>query len=125
MALLPYNPYRRQLTVMACATWMVFLGILLMIVPPAFVKDVAWRSSYLPFFILAFLGLFLSIWAVTGRWKRSSLWAGIVTVGLWLRVNQLDAPWNILLLVSFGCVWEYYWHLSLRPAQSDEVKQAV
>ena len=119
MSLLPYNPYRKQLALMALSTWVVLFGCL-MIVPPSFVKDVVWQSSYLPFFVLIILSLFWSIWSITGRWKRSGLWSIIATVGLWLKINQLDSPWNILLLLGFGGVWEYYWNLATDPSISTE-----
>ena len=111
MTLLPFNLYRKQLSVMALSTGFVFFGCLLL-VTPAFVKDVGWPNSYLPFFELLLLSIFFAIWAVTGRWKRSGLWSVIMSAGIWLRVYQLDSIWNILLLISFGIVWEYYWHLT-------------
>lgn len=111
MSWLPFNPYRKQLALTTLVTWMVLWG-LVMIVPPAFVKDVGWRSSYLPFFGLVLSGLYLGMWTVTGRWKRSGLRSLVVTVGLCLRVYQLDSAINLILLISFGGIWEYYWHIS-------------
>lgn len=107
---LPYNPYRKQLFVMATATWLVLVGLLIVVLP-TFVENVIWYGSYLPFFLLLFLSLLWSIWGLTGRWKKSILWSFIVTTVVWLRVNQLDSPINFLLILGFGGVWEYYWHL--------------
>jgi len=110
MQRLPYNPYRKQLVLVALITWLVLCGTM-MIVSPDFVRDVWWRNSYTPFFILLLLALFWSLWAITGRWKRSGLWTIILTTGIWLRTTQLDSIWNMMLLISFGVVWEYYWNL--------------
>ena len=111
MAELPHYPYRKQVLVMATATWIVFIWFVTM-VDPLFVAHVGWKSSYLPLLILSFLAFGLTFWGITGRWKRSLLWTTIVTVAVWLRMNQLDSIVNLVLLIAFGAVWEYYWHSS-------------
>jgi len=106
---MPHFKYRRQIGLMAYVTWLMMASIL-MFVPPAFIQNVVWPESYLPFFIVLLLGCFWSFWAATGRWKRSMLWSLIFTAGVGLRVNQLDSWFNLLLLFGFGVIWEYYWH---------------
>lgn len=111
MAGLPHNIYRKQALVAAIATWLAFIWLVLM-VDPTFTANVGWKLSYLPFFILVSLAVCLTLWGLSGRWKRSGLWTLIITVGLWLRLNQLDSIINTVLLLAFGLVWEYYWKLS-------------
>ncbi len=114
MLALPYNPYRKQLLTMAGGTWFVF-GLILLLVRPMFVQNVGWRDSYLPFFVIWFLGAFWLGWGLTGRWKRSLLWSSIGLIAFWLRIHSLFTLINLGLLLAFGGVWEYYWHLCRPP----------
>jgi hypothetical protein len=111
MRVFPYNPYRKQMLVMAGGTWIVLL-LQLLFIPPFFLKDVGWRDAYLPFYIMLALALFWSIWGISGRWKRSGTWSGAGVLLIYLRINQLDSWVNTLLLLGFCLVWEYYWYLS-------------
>jgi hypothetical protein len=111
---LPVFPYRKQILVAAIATWTTLLWMLL-VIPPTFFADVLWRNSFLPLLLLIGLAVGLTLWAITGRWKRAGLWASIITVAAWLRINQLDTLINIGLLLAFGVVWEYYWRYQ-RPS---------
>lgn len=111
MAGLPYHPYRRQALAAAVATWLLFVWLIL-VVDPSFVADVGWEYSYLPLLLLVLASVGLTLWGITGRWKRTGLWTLIIVVSLWLRINQLDSIVNLILLFSFGAVWEYYWRLS-------------
>jgi len=114
MLALPHNPYRKQLLVMATGTW-VFFGLFLLYIRPQFVQNVGRENSYLPFFVIIFVGMLWSWWGITGRWKRSLLWSGIVALSVWLRVNSLLSIINVVLLLGFGGAWEYYWHLCRQP----------
>lgn len=115
MGVLPHNPYRKQMLVMATATW-ITLALMLLFIQPTFLKDVGWKNSYLPFFVTLELALFWSIWGISGRWKRSGTWSGAGVLYVYLRVSQLDSWMNILLLFGFCFVWEYYWYLSKQPS---------
>lgn len=96
---------------MAGVSWLA-LGWLIIRIEPAYVADILWKESYLPFFSLVWLGWFWLLTAVSGRWKRSLLWASSVTGWLWLRGMQLDTWLTIGLLTAFNLVWAYYWKLS-------------
>lgn len=111
MGVFPYHPYRKQMLVMAGATWLV-LVLLLLFIQPIFIKDVGWSGSYFPFFVLVELALFWSIGGISGHWKRSLMWSGAGTLLVYLRVNQLDSWINSVLLFGFCFIWEYYWYLS-------------
>lgn len=104
-------PYRNQLFVATLVHGLLLVG-LVVFVNPNFVMNIGWRQSYLPFLYIVFAFLFFLLWSITSRWKRSLLWSLILLSLLWLRINQLDEIVNIILLIVFGCVWEYYWKLS-------------
>lgn len=102
---------RSALAYLGLITLLTLAGLVLLI-EPAFVKDVWFPGSYLPFYMLLGLGCFWLMWAITLRWKRSLLWCVIMLVFVWLRINQLDLPWNLFLLIAFGLIWEYYWRIA-------------
>lgn len=111
MAGLPHHPYRKQALIAATATGLLTVWLVVM-VDPAFVADVLWKSSYFPLLLLLFAFVSLTLWGLTGRWKRTGLWTLVITLSFWLRINQLDSIINMFLLIAFGIVWEYYWRLS-------------
>jgi len=114
MLALPFNPFRKQQVVLSIGTWF-FVGMFLVFVRPSFVQNLGFPDSYLPLIVFIFLGLFWTLLSVSGRWKRSLLWSLLFIVGLWLRIFSLFSFIHLLLLLSFGIVWEYYWHLSHQP----------
>ncbi len=111
MGVLPHNPHRKQLLVMATTTWLMFFFIVLFI-QPAFIQNILWQNSYLPLFIILGFACFWLIWGISGRWKRSLTWSGASVLFVYFRINQLDSWINIVLLLCFCFVWEYYWYLS-------------
>lgn len=103
--------YWRQQLVMAGASWVGLAGLIVLI-EPEFIANIVWRGSYLPFFCLFWWGWFWLLTAVSGRWKRSLLWASSITGWLWLRLMQLDSWISVSLLMAFNLVWAYYWKIS-------------
>jgi hypothetical protein len=117
MLALPFNPYRAHMSVLAIVTWLWIITILLF-VPPAFIKDVGIPDSYGLFFIPYSLALLWTLWSLSGRWKLSLLWMGILSLMTWLHVRGFLTVITLILLISFGLVWGYYWHVSHTSSES-------
>jgi hypothetical protein len=96
---------------MAIVSWLA-LAWMVIWVEPNYVANILWKESYLPFYSLFWWGWFWLLTAMSGRWKRSLLWASSLTCWLWLRSMQLDTLWTIGLLLAFNLVWAYYWKIS-------------
>lgn len=76
------------------------LGLIMWLVEPKLLKDILVTGLYLPFFLLFFPALFLTLAIILANSRRGLLIAIAVTIFLMLRIYQLGNLLNLLLIAG-------------------------
>lgn len=88
--------------------WILF-GLLIMFVDPSLIENFVFKSTYLLFFVLLFLSVFFSASLLLSSSRRGFLISLGVCGALLLRVKSLGNIINLLLLIVFLVLLEFYW----------------
>lgn len=88
--------------------WML-LGLLIVFVDPSLVENFVIEGTYLLFFVLLFLSMFFSASLLLSSSRRGFLIGLGVCGALLLRMKSLGNIINLLLLVVFLVLLEFYW----------------
>lgn len=87
--------------------WLVLVG-LIVFVDPIIVRDVGVTGVYLPFFLLLFFCLFLTLALLLNHSRRGAFISVGVIIFLFLRLKGLGNGLNFLLLVALIATADYY-----------------
>lgn len=84
------------------------LGLMIWLIEPELIKDILIPNFYLPFFINIFLALFFTLAVIFTNSRRGFLSSLGIIIFLILRLYRLDNLLNIILIISFIVVLEFY-----------------
>ena len=85
------------------------LGLLIIFVDPSLIENFVFKGTYLLFFVLLFLSVFFSASLLLSSSRRGFLISLGVCGALLLRVKSLGNIINLLLLIVFLVLLEFYW----------------
>ena len=85
------------------------LVFVLLYVEPNLVKDIPLPGWYLPFFLLEFSVVLVTVRFVFNSWKRAILIATLVSIDLDLRLLRIGNWYSSIILVALWISIEFFW----------------